>query len=127
MADLIKARNCQKQLLSRFLCHRSRNTFCRARETTYFIFTGYTSVGGMDLDQSPKQCFPQVDPPLPASTNRARERTLPAPTPSNICLQLEATAKPCSQASLQQQELVGSVSDWRTNALIWIYKNLHQI
>lgn len=67
---------------------------------------------GLDLDQNVKQNFPQADPPHLKGTQKH------LPTTSNICLQLETTAKPSSP---------GSLYEWRTNALIWIYKNLHPI
>lgn len=91
------------------------------------MFSGYTGVGGMDPDRSPKQHFPQADPPLPAAHQRGTRNHL---TRSHHQQHLSAAgdhAQTLLTGFAAAHGLVGSFCDRRTNALIWMYKKLHKI
>lgn len=117
MADLTGARSWEKWLWSVFLCHPSKQKyFHRAKGKHLFYIQWFHQHWRAESGPECEAEFPPGRPSPPAPHERGRQKHFP--TTSNICLQLETTAKPCSP---------GSLYEWRTNALIWIYKNLHSI
>lgn len=112
MADLTGARSWEKWLGSVFL---EAEILSSSKGKLFYIqwfHWRWRAGSGPECEAE----FPPGRPSPPALHMRGTQKHLP--TTSNICLQLETTAKPCSP---------GSLYEWRTNALIWIYKNLHPI
>lgn len=117
MAGLTEARSWEKQLWSVFLCHPSKQKYFHwAKEKHLFYIQCFHQHWRAGSGPECEAEFPPGRPSPPAPHEWGTPKLLP--TTSNICLQLETTAKPCSP---------GSPYEWRTNALIWIYKNLHPI
>lgn len=117
MSDLTGARSWEKQLWLVFLCHPSKQKHFHWAKENHLFYVQWSHQRWRD-GSGPK-CeaeFPPGRPSPPAPHERGTQSHLP--TTSNICLQLETRAKPCSPGSLYEQ---------RTNALIWICNSLHPI
>lgn len=111
------ARSWEKQLWSVFPHHPPKQKYShRAKENHLFYIQWFHQLWRAGSGPECEAESPPGRPSPPAPHGRGTQKLLP--TTCNICLQLETRAKPCSP---------GSLYEWRTNALIWIYKNLHPI